>query len=276
MKTQILGFLALWSVSLTSFASKDPLFSGAREAGMAHSALSLGGSWAVYHNPAGIATDLGGSLSFCHTNNYLIRELARHAMAGVAPVSRGAIGLGYTYSGTPEYNEQLMVLAYAHKLSDKLEAGISFDAHSVWLPADYGHDFALTGSLGMLARPVKQLTVGLQLYNLTNAHYQKYNFEAPASFFRGGITWQSGPLLAATSIMIQKNGNTELGLGTEFQAARNLDVRLGVSSSEAMSLTFGVGYSNARWSADLAFMRHPLLGFSSMFSLDIRIGKIPQ
>lgn len=276
MKTHFFGFLAVWLLSLTSFASQDPIFPGAREGAMAQSVLSLDSPWAVYHNPAGIATATSGSFSFCHTNRYLIHELSRHAMAGVLPASGGAFGLAYTYTGTPEYNEQLIVLAYAHQLSDKLEAGIGFNAHSVWMPADYGQDFALTGSLGLLARPVKQLSVGLHLVNLANAHYQKYNFEAPPTFFRGGLTWQSGPLLAATSVMIQKHGNTELSMGTEFQAVRNLAVRLGVSSSEAMSLTFGLGYSDTRWSADLAFMRHPLLGFSSMFSLDIRIGKIPQ
>jgi hypothetical protein len=58
----------------------------------------------------------------------------------------------------------------------------------------------------------------------------------------------------------------------EANLVRNFNIRSGISSYDYMNFTFGMGYRTSFMNAGIAFTRHPVLGYSSAFSLEFLIG----
>ena len=66
------GVFILLLLSAAVSATQNYFFTGGREAGMAYAFLTLGGTWSVYHNPAGMARQNQTSLGFSYNNQYLL------------------------------------------------------------------------------------------------------------------------------------------------------------------------------------------------------------
>jgi hypothetical protein len=269
--TGILIVCVLYSISAQSY-----FIAGAREAAMANSILTLGGTWSVYHNPAGIRTLNHASVGFCYENRYLLEELSTQSFAGTVPVRNGGFGVSYSYFGTSRYNEQKMALGYAHALGEKINAGILFDLYHTNLPDEYESDYIIAGEIGLIIRPIENLSIGLHLNNPTESGSQNYNTEDANTFFRSGITWHDKYFLIGTQVSIQENDEPIMSAGMEINVVPNFYVRAGISSDEKNNYTFGLGYKQKRWCGDIAFARHPILGYTSMFSIEFYPGKIKE
>jgi hypothetical protein len=253
-------------------ASDNPFLAGARETGMANAILTLGTTWSVYHNPAGIAGNSNPSFGFSYHNQFFLEEMSTRSFAAIWPYEKGGFAASYSYYGTQIYNEQKTAIGYAHKLSEKIDAGILIDVFTSKLPGEYETVRTIAGEIGLNAHPIDQLSIGIHVKNISNSAYSKYIKQQPKSWFRAGLTWNESDFLIGTQVQLKQDGNTLLSLGTEINVVKNFDVRAGISKNETTSLTFGMGYKQQRWRGDIAFARHPQLGFSSFISVEFYLG----
>ena len=267
------GALLLLLYSLSTLATQNYFFEGGRESGMANSFLTLGGIWSVYHNPAGIARTNQMSLGFSYSNHYLINELSTQSFAGIVPAGKGAFGAYYSYSGTSRYNEQKLALGYAHTLGSKIDAGIMIDLSSTYLPDEYETAHAIAGEISLLLYPAEQFRIGLLASNISGSKYNSYTEEKLNTFFQGGVSWHGDNFLIGAKALLQMQNNPVISVGTELSIVNNLDLRAGVSTEDNMSITFGLGYKQKNWRSDIAFARHPNLGFSTFLSIEVFIGR---
>ena len=262
----------LFLISVSSFSilmATGPSFkSGAREAALANSVLTLGGTWSAWHNPAGMALVNAPAIGIAYTNRYQLPELSTRSLAGSLPVLKGAIGVTYSYFGDQDYNEQKLAAGYAHPLGEKVFAGILIDYYSTRLPSEYDRASAIAGEIGFLAKPTEQLAIGMHLSNLSNVNYNQYMHEELPMFLNSGITYSVKDFLISANLLLPKNANPSFGVGTEVNLIKNLGVRVGISNTEAFNFCFGFGYRLDNFRADIAFNRHPNLGYVSQLSFE--------
>lgn len=239
----------------------------AREAGLANTSTALSGNSPLYINPAAMAFFDQTVAGFSCQNLFQVTELNTVFAGAIVPVSIGTFGARMGYFGTGNYNEQQFSFAYSRLLGEKISAGISCDYLISKLPSEYETAKVLTGEVGLLLQPVDKLSVGFHLSNISGSKFKKYELEGLPVVFRAGATWDEDNFLLSTQIQMDNSGNTFFSLGSEINPVENLSIRAGVSNNRQTNYSFGVGYKFSKFTSDIAFSHHPLLGFSSFVTL---------
>lgn len=213
------------------------------------------------------------SFGISYENRYMVNDLNIATCAAVIPVQKGAFGAACSYFGTTRYNEKKYALGYAHALTDKLSAGILFDYFSIALPENYDDCMTIAGEAGILARPIKKLTIGMHIANITGSFYKAFPDNDVPQFFRTGASWKEENYTITSQIQMGKNQESIVSAAAEINLLKKMAIRIGASTNESTNLTFGFGYITKNIQADIAFVHHSVLGLSSSFSILFRISK---
>lgn len=249
-------------------AQPNSFQSGAREAALANSSVALTTDWPMFHNPAGISRLSYSSIGVHYTNQYTMQELSTASAIGSMPIAAGAFGFSLSYFGTSMYNQQKYAIGYAHQLGDFLSAGVIFDYFMAHLPEEYESSHALAGEIGLIANPIDKLSIGCHIYNVTDSKYSNLTDENLPSFFALGAAWESETFLVSSQVNLDKESDPTISIGSEVLLIESIAVRFGVSTNEQYQYSFGLGYNNKKFKGDIAFTRHPVLGFSSYVSFN--------
>lgn len=256
------------------FSQHITFLTGAREAGLANSSVTIQGLWSVFNNPAGTARLQNTEIGFFHQNLFMIEDLSTRGVAGDVPVYKGNLGFSYAYFGTASFNEQKAGFGYAMTLNDKLDIGIFCSYNRLTLPDEIEDLHALSGNLGLIIYPAEHIRLGFHIHNISGTGYWKDSKENQPAFIRTGLSYHNTKFMLIAQCKLSKYEPTILSAGAEILIIPSLAFRLGCSNDEAMRYTLGVGYNaNKRISADLAFALHPYLGFSSYVSVNMRLVK---
>jgi hypothetical protein len=268
-KNNLIAFFVIPQIFLfkLSYASDIVFLAGAREMALAHSGVSLGGIWSVYYNPAGLATVQNTSFGIGYENKFMVKDLNTASCALSFPLIKGTVGTACSYFGGTRYNEKKFAVAYAHKLASNLSAGILVDYFSASLPEGYDDSRTLAGELGLLAKPLEKLSVGLHIANISGSGFKYYSNNNLPQFIRTGVTWTEENFTLITQAQISAKQETIISVATEINILKNTAIRMGASNNESMRFTFGFGYALQNLRADIAFAHHDVLGMSSSFSL---------
>lgn len=274
-KSHLLFFLFLFKSTIFPIRGEEILWSGStRIAGMANAGTALNGSWSVFYNPAGLGHCKYTSFILEYTNNFMIPELGQASFAGIIPSFRGTFGVSATCFGDKNYNEQKYSLGYSHALGNNVFAGILIDYLHAGLPNEYKNANALAGEIGLIINPMNELNIGFHLVNPTGTSYNQYHYKELPLLFRYGVSWKENNFLITSQIELGKNQKTIISAGTEVILNENLALRLGASNQENMRYTIGIGYINDHFSTDLAFMHHPILGFSTSIGIQFNLSRL--
>lgn len=272
MRFQLILLLSIFCHALLN-ADNINYPAGARSSALATASVSLTDIWSSFNNQAGLAWLSTPSLGCHFENKFLVREYALHAGAIAIPLKPGTGGLNYRYFGYSKYHEAKVGLTFARKFHKTVSAGVQLNYHQTYLAEGYGNYNALTVEIGLMFTPVKDLFIGAHVFNPNRAKSNADNNEYIPTVYRvgGGYTVlnQVLILLETEKYLDQK---PVLKGGLEIEAVKNLDLRFGVGSGY-MEYTFGLGYRASRFSFDLAFSHHSVLGFTPHASLMLSLGK---
>ena len=94
---------------------------------------------------------------------FMLKEISGYALTLGAPVSAGSLGMMLWRYGYALYREQLLGLAYALPLGNRLKAGLQLDYRRTQMPG-YG-TAGITGRLGLVGCLTEQCRIGLQVFN---------------------------------------------------------------------------------------------------------------
>jgi hypothetical protein len=249
---------------------------GASYTGMANSSVMLSSIWSVCHNQAGLANLKGLSAGVYYENRFFVKELSLKSAAIAVPTHSGNFALSFTYFGFSNYNETKIGLAYARDLGKFLTAGIQLGYVYTHLADIYGTKGAPVAEIGLQSEPLKDLLIGVHLYNPWRAKIADYQDERIPTIFRFGIGYRFASKVTLTS-EIEKNLDvtTILKVGMELELVKNLFFRTGIVNHPIMN-TFGMGYNFNGLQFDLSFSKHQILGYSTQASLSYTLKKKEQ
>ena len=258
-----------------------PAGHGGRAQALGNASATLGGEvWAAANNPAGLGSITRPTAGLYFENRYLIPSLNLAAVAVALPLgevapaatglparaSRGVVAAEAQRFGGALYSELRLGVAYGYRLGG-VSIGGRLDALQVSFQ-DLGSRRALAASLGGQADILPQrLTLGVHLYNLTQARLAEYQDERVPTVLRAGLAYRPGKqvLLLAEA---EKDVEHEAGLkaGVEYQPVPAVAVRLGYASLSQQA-SGGVGVRAGDFQLDYAAGWHSALGLSQYFSL---------
>jgi hypothetical protein len=250
-----------------TFAGGDNNPVGARSAALANSSVSLTDVWSAQHNQAGLAFVRNVSTGIYYENKFMIKELGLKAGAFALPIKGGTFGLLVSNFGYHLYNENKCALSFAKAFGEKFSIGISMDYLNVLIGEGYGRKDMLVAEMGILSKPLKNITIGAHIYNPTRTKIATYNSERIPTIFRfGGNYTFSDKVLFAIETEKDISCKALFKAGIEYKPIKQFYLRTGISTNPVLS-SFGFGINIKDFQIDFSTHYHQILGFSPQFGL---------
>lgn len=265
MKQLILAVFT--GIALHAAATDNPPL-GARAQGMAGCATALhNDAWGVQNNQASLAGIETFQSGIFYESRFTMRELSMKALAACMPTQYGAFGLTVSSFGFSQYGETKAGIAYAQQLTDRFSMGVQLDYFNTRIGENYGSSSAVGGEIGILAEPVKNLTVGLHLFNPTRARLSGNLDERIPTVMRFGLAYKFSDQVFITSEAEKDvDYKTTFRAGLEYRPLPAFYIRAGAASNPGL-VAMGFGVVLKKFRLDVASSFHATLGFSPAVGL---------
>jgi len=251
-----------------SFASHDNTPAGGRSSSLGNTSLGFADVWSVHNNQAAMAFLNKPAAGLYYENKFLIKELNVQAGAVVLPTKSGVFGLSLSYYGNKLYCEGKTGLAYAKNFGHRFSAGIQLDYLFTRIAENYGTRHSFTFEIGLLGKITKNLTLAAHVFNPINVRLADYNNERIPAIIRLGVLYSfSDNLLVALEAEESISLKPGINAGIEYRLLKKAFFRIGLSASDHIQYSFGLGLDVKNISIDIAAAYHPVLGISPKASL---------
>lgn len=239
---------------------------GSRSSGIGNASVSLADLWAVQNNQAGLGFVKEINAGAYYQNQFMLEELSTKAFAFSLPVKSGTFGISISSFGYSLFSQNKYGLAFGKAFGDKISAGVMMDYIETNI-AEYGKKGMPVAEAGLLAKPIKNFTIGVHIFNLTKTKLTTYNDERSPTIMRIGADYRfSNKVFIAleTEKDIDKKAIVKAGL--EYNPIKELYLRAGVSTNPSLSC-FGIGVNLKQFKLDLSSTYHSTFGFSPQVGL---------
>ena len=240
---------------------------GSRSAAMGNASVSLSEAWSAQHNQAGLGFVRDISTGVYYENRFLLKELSIKGAVLAVPVKGGTFGLCITNFGYSLYSENKYSLSFAKAFGDKLSAGIAMSCLTTKIAEGYGSKNVFAAELGLQTKPLKDLTIGVHIFNPTRSKLAEYNNERIPTIIRLGVNYNfSDKVLLAVETEKDIAQRSIFRAGIEYKAVKQLYLRSGISTGPTLS-SFGFGLNLNNFKIDISANYHQTLGISPQLSL---------
>lgn len=234
---------------------------------MGHASVAFTELWSVQNNQAGLAYLENISTGIYYENRFLLKELSNSFFGFAFPSRFGTIALQLNYFGYSKYNESKIGLAYARKFGNILSFGIQLDYLNTKIGNDLGSRDIITFEAGAITQPVKNLRIGVHVFNPIRSKIADYNDErVPVILKMGMVYFFSDELILA--IEAEKNIDYPINLktGLEYGIKKSFFIRIGMNTNPT-TFSMGFGCVLKQFKFDIASNYHQQLGFSPQLSI---------
>lgn len=240
---------------------------GGRAHGLSGCSLTLKDVWAQYHNQAGIAYLKGIRIGGAYQNSFLVKELSVNSFAFALPLKSGVFGINYYYFGYPKFNENKFGISFAKKLGNRLALGGQIDYFQTFIQGEYEQKGVPAGELGIIAEPIDNLFIAAHVFNIWNSKLSKEDNLYLPTIFKLGVSYT---LYQKALLGIEVEKDLELlpvfKICLDTELIEKFYLRAGIASKPTV-YSFGIGYSFSQFNFNLAFSKHPILGYSPSASI---------
>jgi hypothetical protein len=211
-------------------------------------------------NQAALASVESFSAGVFGERRFLLQELSLYQTAVALPTKSGNFGLQGTYSGSVNYNESGIGLAYARKLGTTVAIGAQFNYHTVKV-AGYGTAGTVNVEGGVLFHFSEKLTGGLHAYNPASSKFGKGEERLPG-IYTAGIGYEASPqFFISGEVLKTEDQPVSVNAGIQYGFSETLFARGGVNSATSI-FYFGAGILLKGFRLDATASIHPQLGLT--------------
>lgn len=270
MKSFLLSLLIL-PICLLSSNGEGPI--GARSAALGHASSTLFDVWSARNNQGSLAFVRKTEVGAFYENRFFVKELSQSGFTVAAPIKKGTFGLSYSSMGYNLYRESQATLSYGMKLSENVAVGVGIDYLNTKIADIYGQAHAVSGSIGLTAKILPQMTIATHIYNPFRAKITNYNNEKVPTIFKLGAqyTFSKKVFIVAEA---EKTSAQKINIkgGIEYNPSSLIYLRVGGSSYPTQA-AFGLGVNYNGLKIDVSSAYHNVLGFSPQIGLSYAFGK---
>jgi hypothetical protein len=273
MRISLVVFLLLSGAILK--AANDNLPVGARSAGMAHASICVNDVWAVQHNQAALANLKNPEAGVFSQIVYPNSKVLMNAVAVASPFKYGVISGTFTRLGFKNlYNESKYGLGYSRQFGKAISAGMQLNYLSTFIgDNNYGSRGTVAVEAGFIAEVVKNLRIGVHVYNPTRSKTAQYNNERVPTIIKMGLQYTFSDKVF-TTVEVEKDiaNKPILKVGAEYRIVKEVYLRGGLSNNPSLNAA-GFGIELKKFNLDFAAAFHPQMGVSPQIGLRYRFEK---
>ena len=212
-------------------------------------------------NQASLAQLKSTSVGVYSERRFLLSELNNYTAVIGLPTKSGNFGLKANYAGFSDYNETQLGLAYARKLSNKIDVGLQFNYNSIRINT-YGNASAISFEAGTVLHITEKLHAGLHINNPVGGKFGKDQQEKLSSVYGFGLGYDaSEKFLVSLEIEKEEDQPVNVNAGFQYKLISQLLVRAGMSSATS-SAWLGLGLTVKSFRLDVTTSYHPQLGIT--------------
>lgn len=247
--------------------AQDVFGSGSRYQALSDASAALSDCWSVFGNQAGLAgiqrPVVGGSFQ----NRFLVNELSTRSGLIVYPFQSSVFAFSLSQFGQIPFRQGKYGLAYARKVSLKLNFGLQFNGYRLFLSEENLSVGSFGVELGIQYLFTDRFVVGFHVMNpyRTGVKLASGRFYYP-SRVRVGSFYQLTDLFSLTTELENDfDDHFILKSGIEYCILEKLFLRAGVAG-KPYQLSGGIGFQVKRLTLDLATVYNQYLGNSPSVS----------
>lgn len=224
-----------------------------------------------FFNPASSAISPTRYLALEYINKYGLKELS--SFAGIVSYPNVYLNSSLYLSkyGFDAYHEILISLNVYKMLSKRLSLGLRVNNINVHYSEKESNANVLTADLGVLISMTDAVNISFMVTNPLRTEIkmcdEKYSLSNKMLI---GVSYQPDKKLLLTS-EIEKDFALPAvyKLGAEYIPIKQLSLRVGMLA-KPFTPSFGIGLGLQKFDVNLAFSRHPILGFNSCCGLQFK------
>lgn len=234
-------------------------------------AYSMGNTVSVlpgFSNPASCGFLVSSSASVQYMNRYGMKELTTYT--GNIDYQNDYLNVGLQFSrfGYKDYNEMLISSNLYRKLNHYISLGVRLNYLCWHYSEEFHNKSVVTGDIGLLIRPADNLNISVLAVNplQTEVEIGGGKEELPV-ILSVGISYEIEKCLLLT-VEVEKDFSYDpiYKCGFEYTPVKYLSIRAGMFA-KPFTPTFGIGAHLWAFDIDLAFSKHPDLGYNSCCAL---------
>ena len=239
---------------------------GARSSGIGNASVSLADISSVQNNQAGLGFVRKKYAGVFYQNQFMMKELSTKAAAFTLPVKRGTFGVFISNFGYSLYSQNKIGFSFGKSFGEKISSGISIDYLSTAIP-EYGKKNSFVAEAGIQTKPLRNLTIGAHIFNLTRTKFASYNNERIPTIMRLGFNYKfSEKVFIALETEKDIDKKKVIKAGVEYNPIKEFYLRAGISTNPALSC-FGIGINLKQFKLDISSTYHSTLGISPQVGL---------
>jgi len=272
---RIFSVVFLLLISSLLQAANDNLPVGARSAGMAHASICVDDVWAVQHNQAALASLKNIEAGVFSQMVYPNSKVLMNAVAIASPFKFGVISGSFNRLGFKNlYNETKYGIGYSRQFGKSISAGMQLNYLSTFIgDNNYGKRGTISVEVGFMAEVVKNLKLGVHVFNPTRSKTAQYNNERVPTIIKMGLQYSFSEKVF-TTVEVEKDvlNKPILKIGAEYRIVKEIYLRGGLSTNPSLNAA-GFGIELKKFNLDFAAAFHPQMGVSPQIGLRYRFEK---
>ena len=234
-------------------------------------AYSMGNTLSIlpgFTNPASYGFMSSRHVSLQYVNRYGVKELSSYAGMVNLPNKYLDGGLYVSRFGFDAYHETMVGLNVYKKLSRLISLGIRVNYLNLHYSERESNKSVITGDIGVLFSPLEHLNLSVLALNPLNIEYKvgEEKVEIPIVLSVGASYEIAEYFLITGEVEKDFMHPVVCKFGMEYNPIKQLSVRAGMSGKPFVP-SFGTGVHLGQFTVDIAFSKHPVLGFRSCCGL---------
>lgn len=188
---------------------------------------------------------------------FMLKELNLLSSVFALPFQNGAAGITAIISGSKNYSQSQIGLAYGRSLGETLSLGVQFNYNLIRIPG-YGNTAAIGFEIGSIIRLTEKMQAGCHIYNLLGGKWDKEPGKKLAAIYTIGLGYDvSEKLFTSTQIEKEENQPVNVNVTMHYEFVKQFFVRGGIASeSDNTFLGVGLKWQNLRMDFIATWHRH--------------------
>ena len=240
---------------------------GARAGAVGNASCTLSDVWSAFTNQAGLGYVHHINVASNYENRFLLPELSIKSFALAIPLKGTTFALSGTSMGYHLYSENKYGLGLGKAFGDKIAAGVQMDYLQTQIGEGYGNKSTMTVELGLIAKPVRNLVIGMHVFNPVRSKLTNYNNERISTILKAGAAYSfSEKVLLLAEVSKDNIQAAQFKAGLEYHPVPQLFLRGGMGTNP-VSLAFGIGFHLSQLKIDISSAYQQVLGYTPQASL---------
>lgn len=261
----------LCSAHFLSAQHHEPLVAGGVSNSLGQNRLTFTNAFTAIHNQGALPFVTTQQIGAFARRSFAVEGVDDVTISAVLPFQNSGIGIAANHFGYSAYSEQQIRLGYGRLLARHFGLGIGFTALRTQM-AEYGTAMAVAIEMGLYYRMTDKFTLAAHTFNPSSSSLSP-NLPTIPAVIGIGFSYHSTDLVSFYGEVVKsKYQPLQLKGGIAYNLHERIQLRAG-TLTQPVQFTFGIGYTIAPLTVDVAYAYHPVLGSTPMISM--QFSRIP-